>query len=84
MTKLEDVETHLTKTDHDTWFILYAELMTRAVRQLGAERAVYQKLFEATDNVYLQMADEQPEIDAALKDISATAEPDLDVLELLS
>ena len=36
MTKLEDVETHLTKTDHDTWFILYAELMTRAVRQLGA------------------------------------------------
>ena len=37
MTKtLDEIEADLTRTDHDTWTILYGHLLIRAVSQLGA------------------------------------------------
>ncbi len=35
VTRLYEAKANLTRTDQRTWFVLYAELMTRAVEQLA-------------------------------------------------
>ena len=84
--KLNEIEARLDKhplnrPDRDHHEVAF---LIRAVGQLGAERKVFQKLFEAVDDNYLEMAEARPDIYSALQDVSATRVPDPDVLELIN
>jgi hypothetical protein len=60
----------------------YADLLVRAVRQLGTERKGFQSLFDAVDD----MANEEMELTGVREAFVAmlkTPEPTSDVLELM-
>ncbi len=86
MRKLDEIEARLEK-EKGVFVPLVSvdkiELLFRAVRQYGRERQAYQALWEAVDNDHKLIQVHAPEVYDAYDVITATPEPESDVLELL-
>lgn len=80
MSKLDEIEA---KSLNEWVFGDDVVLLIRAVRQYGRERKAYQALFEAVDNDYQLIRNSHPEIYDAYDVITATPEPEEDVMALL-
>jgi hypothetical protein len=87
MTKLSELQEKLDRVYEDggkmPLQIHEAELLIRAVRQLGEERKVYDALFQAVDDNYKSLIETYPTIYAAYNEVTKTDEADTDVLELI-
>ena len=88
MTKLDEIDKEAgdcqDNGDAERWMKDYAALLIRAMRQLGEERAAYQKLFEAVDNQWKKIGGLFPEVYEAYNNTTSTPEPEGDVLELIA
>ncbi len=87
MSSLDEIEIEAAECEDDAdstnWMKDHAALLARAVRQLGRERAAYQKLFEAVDDQWKKIGGLFPEVYEAYNNTISTPEPEGDVLELL-
>lgn len=75
--KLDEIEENYTRTDKETWAILYGPLLVRAVRQLAPLRNYAQHRF-GCDNQFDSMAHKS--CDCGLNRVVNAIDPDVEKL----